>query len=84
MSYDEKTTEIEIPNHAKSSNIVRVDFAANPQAKRSASPAQPATITPMPVARTSAVQPATFDFTAPWVLRLGAVIAILLLSFLLF
>jgi hypothetical protein len=81
VGHDEITTKIEIPA-TKPDNIVRVDFIqaqANRKAKQAAQAAYSAS-----VIKRSSLFPRMrdIDLTAPWVLRLVAVLAVLILSML--
>jgi len=92
VNQDEKTTEIEIPSTTLKNNIVRIDFAANNDARRilktdnSAAVAAPV----MPIVPAihdanpmAAMSWATdLDMHSPWVLRLVAVMFVLILSML--
>jgi len=78
VSYDEKTTEIEIPGiSTKANNIVRIDFSSTGQKNAQVSQAVTPTA-PIPITRAHS----QWDITSPWVLRLIAIFAILLLSLL--
>lgn len=93
MSHEEITTKLEITQNG-SQKVVRVDFS-NPSERRgrlnddstpaSASPIHDPSKTivpsPMPRVRRSGIVP-PIDLRAPWVIRLIAVMAVLLLSLL--
>ena len=84
MSHDETTTEIEIPIKKPTTNILRVDFAADAR-KQSVAPPQRVAAQPQAMALPARSQKQWFqdlDTGAPWILRLIAVGMIILLSLL--
>lgn len=82
MHQDEITTKIEIPT--KPQTVVQVDFSKNnektEEQKNTVPPSKASSVT----LRRSTLFPklSELDLTAPWVLRLLAILAILLLSML--
>ena len=92
MSYDEKTTEIEIPTK-REGNVVRVDFAAmeaKNRAAQSASNRAPSIQTSSAVVARLTPKPrqkpwwSDIEVSTPWLLRLLAVVSVLILSLLIF
>jgi hypothetical protein len=91
VSHDEITTKLEIPKRRATDNIVRVNFAQgnsnrpdNHKGNRKANQNSSSASAAIPQGRRSSLFPRLkeFDFTAPWVIRLVAVIAVLILSML--
>lgn len=80
MSHDEITTKLEIPKRRATDNIVRVNFSQGNSPRKE----QTTSAAAIPQARRSSLFPRLkdIDFTAPWVIRLIAVIAVLVLSML--